>query len=486
MSKPLTGIEASDAGDIVKPSGEPRRISGVLGPLPPRAIILPSEIQAREFDAKLLLACILAARGVPVIVGARHEIHASIHTLPRSIYVAKDIRISSLRMFEILDRLGHDIVAWDEEGLLTFGPELYYARRVSETAVGHVREFFAWGAENQTLIEGAPGYSGAPVHLTGNPRIDLCRRELRSFHASEVARLNQRYGKFILINSNFGGVNHKVPSQAVAPGQSDPKQRFAPSAEMDAALRHRLQMFAIFRDLLQPLGEAFSDHQIIVRPHPAEDHEAWRAAAKGQGNVQVVHEASVLPWLLAAGVTLHNGCSTGLEAFLLDRPAISYQPEGVEPRAPALSDRLSQCAVSWDDLAAMIGKGIDTGAPLPQSTDQWALVETILAATSGPLASERIADHLCDLHQRCANDPMPAPATVLSGAMRARWRMVQKRVSGFIPDHKAGKAHNLHRFPGVSVAEVNAGIASFAKALGRFDGVRAREVRNQIFAIEQC
>ena len=54
-------------------------------------VIIPSEIQSREFDAKLLLACILAERGFPCVVGSRNEIHMAITRLPRSIYVGKDV-----------------------------------------------------------------------------------------------------------------------------------------------------------------------------------------------------------------------------------------------------------------------------------------------------------------------------------------------------------------------------------------------------------
>jgi len=116
-------------------------------------VIIPSEIQTREFDAKLLLACFLAESGVDVYVGARHEIHANIHHLPPSIYVAKDFRDTSVQIFNILSLLGHRIVAWDEEGLITHEPELYYRRRVAKKAISKVQEFYAWGENNKALIE---------------------------------------------------------------------------------------------------------------------------------------------------------------------------------------------------------------------------------------------------------------------------------------------------------------------------------------------
>ncbi len=40
--------------------------------------------------------------------------------------------------------------------------------------------------------------------------------------------------------------------------------------------------------------------------------------------VKVTNEGNVIPWLLAAKTMVHNGCTTGLEAYALGVPAISY------------------------------------------------------------------------------------------------------------------------------------------------------------------
>jgi hypothetical protein len=56
-------------------------------------LIIPSEVRTREFDAKLLLACLASERGFTSIVGCRTNIHLNISSLPRSIYVAKDIAL---------------------------------------------------------------------------------------------------------------------------------------------------------------------------------------------------------------------------------------------------------------------------------------------------------------------------------------------------------------------------------------------------------
>ena len=38
-------------------------------------LIIPVENQVRELDAKLLLSCIAAERGIPVVIGSRAFVH---------------------------------------------------------------------------------------------------------------------------------------------------------------------------------------------------------------------------------------------------------------------------------------------------------------------------------------------------------------------------------------------------------------------------
>ncbi len=143
-------------------------------------VIIPSENQTREFDAKLLLACELAQRGFEVVVGARHEIHNKIARFRQGIYFAKDFRKPSERILEIIAGLGHYIVAWDEEGIVQPLPQLYYERRWSLPAIKNVSEVFAWGPANERLMLGAPSWPGIKIHQTGNLRIPI--HNCDSFH----------------------------------------------------------------------------------------------------------------------------------------------------------------------------------------------------------------------------------------------------------------------------------------------------------------
>ncbi len=101
-------------------------------------LIIPVENQVRELDAKLLLSCVAAERGHPVVLGSRAFVHFKVASIERGVYLAKSMRTLSDRMFGILRDLGHEIVAWDEEGLVRPPNAQYYARRLSPVALSRV------------------------------------------------------------------------------------------------------------------------------------------------------------------------------------------------------------------------------------------------------------------------------------------------------------------------------------------------------------
>ena len=88
-------------------------------------LLMPVENQVRELDSKLLLACIAARRGFSSVIGPRREMHIQITAFPMSIYLAKSMPVHRNIIFKIMRKLGHEIVAWDEEALVHPQAETY-------------------------------------------------------------------------------------------------------------------------------------------------------------------------------------------------------------------------------------------------------------------------------------------------------------------------------------------------------------------------
>ena len=93
-------------------------------------LLIPVENQVRELDAKLLLACIAARRGLPSIIGSKREVEARIANFPRGIYLAKSMLHGHSKFLKIARKLGHEIAAWDEDALVHLPSETYFSRRL--------------------------------------------------------------------------------------------------------------------------------------------------------------------------------------------------------------------------------------------------------------------------------------------------------------------------------------------------------------------
>lgn len=175
-------------------------------------LLLPIENQVRELDPRLLLACIAAQRGFPSVIGPLRSLESRITSFPRSVYLSKSMLSGRVKMFQVMIDLGHKIMTLDEEALVHLPPETYFSRRVSPTAIKYVSHLLAWGPDNAQLWREYPHLpEDIRIHITGNPRGDLLRPEMRPFYEKEAEELRNTFGEFILVNTNFNHVNAFYP-----------------------------------------------------------------------------------------------------------------------------------------------------------------------------------------------------------------------------------------------------------------------------------
>ena len=457
-------------------------------------LIIPVENQVRELDAKILLSCIAAERGFPVIMGSRAYTHFQAASVPRGVYLAKSMRGLSKLMFRILRKLGHEIVAWEEEALVHPPAETYYTLRLSPETIKEVSHVFAWGQENVDLLKDYPHLpDGLPMHISGNPRGDMLRPEIRAYFDPEVEKLRKEYGDFILVNTNFSDVNPFIPSVGLFLPSDNPDQtpKFGQAGkgmrlEFALGLRdHKQNILNDFKKLIPALEQAFPNMNIVVRPHPSENYAIYNELAANSTRIRVTNEGNILPWLLATKVMVHNGCTTGLEAYGLRVPAVSYLPtlnEYYDYDFQGLPTKLSHECFSFEELESTL-QGIfsgELGAADGEEREQ--LMNYYVAAREGPLACERIVDTLVD------NGYLegPPPASPFLGFIQAWLYTHIKAILTKLYMNRPGpnrKAYHDHRFPRLSVAQVEERISRFARLLKRFDNIQVEHHSEHLFRI---
>jgi len=463
---------------------------------PGKAILLmPVENQVRELDSKLLLACIAARRGFFSVIGPRREMHIQITSFPRSIYLAKSMPVHRNIIFRIMRKLGHEIVAWDEEALVHPQAETYYRRRVCPLGIKYVSHLFAWGEDNAELWRQYPYLpSGTPIHVTGNPRVDLLRQELSGFYQLDAKELRRTYGNFILINTNFNHVNAFSPDlnlfrPAKKPGEEPKFGRAAKGMSRDYAegLRdHKQAVFQDFQRLIPALEKAFPEYNIVVRPHPTESQDIYHELAAKCNRVHVTNEGNVVPWIMASEAVIHNGCTTGVEAYVMRVPAISYRATANDYydlgfyRLPNL---LSHQCFDFQQLRTTLGDILAGILGPADGGEREDLVHHHLVALDGPLACERIVDALERMIEGESELPQPSGRDRLEGWTISTIRTLIKRAKERIPGSHNRPEFQRHRYPEVSLEEIRTRLSRFQQVLGDSREVKVKHRSNQFFEI---
>jgi surface carbohydrate biosynthesis protein len=452
------------------------------------SLIIPCESQNREFDGKLLLACFAADQGFSVIVGSKKEIHLRLSSLPRSIFLSKSLTNRNVRLYDLLGKLGHSLICGDEEALIYFSREGYLNSKVGSKAFGKAQALLAWGEENREVWESYSGYHGSPIHVTGNPRVDLLRPELRSYFDREVDELRERYGRFLLVNTNFSRMNHYYPHLSHQRRiLEEPSTQSGPASEYAAGFAaHKKVLFESFLEMVGFLARTHPELTIVVRPHPSENHQPWREAAGTCKNVHVLHEGNAIPWLQAAEVMVHNGCTTAVESFLLDKQAIAYQPIRSEEYDLALANDLSHTTGDLQELDGKIREVLsgDRSVLPEQEARQRKLIHRYIASLEGPLACERIvevvesfaADHLARAG--------PSAPDFLTARGRLAVRTLRKRLDAYRPGNRNSREYLRHMFPGLTIDDVRARIARIRAILRRFERVDVEQLFPDVFRVD--
>jgi surface carbohydrate biosynthesis protein len=447
-----------------------------------RSLLLPVETLNREFDGKLLLALHAAQRGWQTTVGKRSTLHDNLQRFPRSVYFSKDLRANNRKMFPILAGLGHTIVGLDEEGLVNASDEMFLLK-MDAGVLGYFSAAFAWGENDARIYRQFEAAIPPPIIVTGNPRVDMLRPELSGYFADEIEKIRQQHGRFALINTNFAMVNHFIANQ----------NRFKVADWVDAdtasqmqsgMLGHKATLLDAFLKLLPPLAAALHPHPLIIRPHPSENHQTWKDAAPGLENVHVIHDGNVASWLAAASILIHNGCTSAIEAAIIGTPALSYRPvksAGFDNDLPnGLSDEMETADALIPAVAQAVGKS--DGARYQLDPARRAYLERHIAALDGPLGCERLMDEI----ERCANPKdasNPGLARDLAARARLAVRTPYRRIRKRSATAKGNPVYLRHKFPGISLAEVNDRIARLSAALGKFEGFTAEELLPDLFQI---
>ncbi|MBN9654810.1 hypothetical protein J0K78_11085 [Halobacillus sp. GSS1] len=275
-------------------------------------LYLPVEIKSRELHGKLLLAYHALSKGEQIIIGEHSKVEESAQIYPAGFFLAKGYQRSYMkRVVTAAKASNHTVMNLDEEGMIYTDPKVYLRTRMNRPLMSYLDMVFCWGKHQQKVIEDAYPEMRGKCISTGNPRFDLLTSKYREVYRKEAKLLCEKYGPYVLINTRFTLYN-------TLKGKKD--------HGLHAHGEYIRKLYWEFIDMIEKVSAAGTNFTFIIRPHPAERKESYMQDLKTCPNVIVKGEGAVVHWLLGAQALIHNGCTTGVEAYLLGRPVFSYEP----------------------------------------------------------------------------------------------------------------------------------------------------------------
>jgi hypothetical protein len=321
----------------------------------------------------------------------------------------------------------------------------------------------------------------------------MLRPELRGYFDDQVELLKKQYGDFILVNTNFSDVNPLIPGIGLFLPKV--KQNGTPSfgqsgkgmsLEFATGLHdHKLAILDSFIKMIPALQREFPDQTFVIRPHPSENHDIYKEFVARYQNVKIDNSGNIIPWLLACKAMVHNGCTTGVEAYLLRVPAISYLAtlnEYYDYEFQGLPTKLSHQCFSLEELKLTLSKILSGEIAAAGGTERKALINYFLEAQEGPLACERLVDVLLESgYNRQAPPTAPALSRTM-GWLACNIRAASKQFKMRRPGPNRQFYHD-HRFPKLTVADIERRVERLGKQLNRFSNIKVIAHSLHVFSI---
>ena len=293
-------------------------------------IYIHVEISMRELDSKLLLAILAASKGHQVIVSDIETILSATnkHVLTPGIFHTKSLTPTKKKIIrhQMLKDKGFLITSLDEEAGLDIEDDYkqFAKTRYSEKTVEHSSLIFCWGSDDtKGLKKYYPQYS-SKIFETGSPRVDLWKPIFSDYWITPSQMPKK---PFLLISSNMGASNnneayYKVFSKLRLMRYFDRDPELLD--EKFGRVSEQYLTIAAFIKAIRFISKNSSDYDIVMRPHPTENIEAWKVYLEDLPNVHVIREDTISAWINNAFAVMHNGCTTAFEATISEKPLISY------------------------------------------------------------------------------------------------------------------------------------------------------------------
>lgn len=322
-------------------------------------IYIDVEISSRELDSSLLLAILAASKGHKVLISRLSEIILGFKSgiLAPGIFHTTNLAPTEqkiLRHQNIINN-GSIITSIDEEGgLIDHGYDKFARIRYSDQTLEQSAAVFCWGSEDYETLKKIYKKHSNKIHITGSARADLWKSRFYEYWETPKKIPKKPY---LLISSNMFSITkitpfHKYFKYLKQAGyfERDPDlflNQFKQVAEDSSKT-------GAFVEAIIYLAKESNGFDIVLRPHPTENVEAWETFLEGISNVHIIKNDSITPWINNAFAVMQNGCTTAIEATVSGKPVVTYKPFHQKYTSREIPNKLGHQAESLEELSAAV------------------------------------------------------------------------------------------------------------------------------------
>jgi hypothetical protein len=186
---------------------------------------------------------------------------------------------------------------------------------------------------------------------------------------------------------------------------------------------------------------------------------------------------------MATRALVHNGCTTGVEAYALGVPCLAYRPridERIDDAFYRLPNAVSTQCFTLENVVDTLRGVLSGSTGTEDDPAHKAMFDHCVAGLEGASASERIVDVLDSVD----------PETPVAGAGRRfeqrvlRFGLnVVRRYRAYLPGEQNSPAFQRHRYPGAGLDELRARVARWQAVLGDSDPLDVQQLEEHVFRI---
>ncbi len=473
-------------------------------------IYIPIEVKVRELEGRTLLALAAAERGHRVLLGSKNDtlIPAVQGKLPPGVMHMKSLTPSDqmLDQLQELKKQGFLITSQDEEsGLLDESYEKFAKIRYGKDSLSFADAVFGWGEfDVECLKKTYPDQSDKMI-ATGSPRVDFWRTDFHDYFTTDAKLEKWKDKPYVLVVSNFGSVirSNKIWNVMA-------RLREAGYFDRDPEMElfeyeysgYMLQLIGHFIKMIRKLAVTYPDVNILIRPHPVEDDEAWDKMIGPFPNVHVFREGTISGWIRGAKAIIHNGCTSALEAAVSGVPRIAYRPlpSHFEREIP---NQLSHEAFTVEAMIEKVSHALEgnfSKAEIKHDSEAHQKLIRRLVNVEGDLGADRMVtaweslaiDHITHSTSQLTVDTILNKAQIQSNAnvpsglftrIKALSKSWLQPVGGRVESGPEPLLDNSFKFKSFTDEEMLTVKENLSRTTGRFSSVNIQRVSSRAFLL---